>query len=128
MRNTFGIERVPKTSLKTTWPSLENILHELKTVLPSACLRRGFGTASRLRKATLIDLRCATTRQARASRCATTARSATTARCAGNPKLEIQNPYRTGECLLQTSGFGLLSDFGIRHSEFAAASSTTRCL
>jgi hypothetical protein len=26
-----------------SWPSLENILPELKTVLPNACLRQGFG-------------------------------------------------------------------------------------
>jgi hypothetical protein len=29
--------------ISPSWPSLENILPELKTVLPNACLRRGFG-------------------------------------------------------------------------------------
>jgi hypothetical protein len=41
-----------------TWPSLENILPEFKTVLPNAYLRRGFGRqADFVIEATLIRRR-----------------------------------------------------------------------
>jgi len=29
--------------ISSSWPSLENIFPELKTILPNACLRQGFG-------------------------------------------------------------------------------------
>jgi len=37
------LPRFAECSLHKSWPSLEYILPELKTVLPNACLRQGFG-------------------------------------------------------------------------------------
>jgi len=79
--------------LKLSWPSLENILPELKTVLPNADF--------------VIEGYVDPTEPLRDE-----GPFGDHAHCARNPKLEVRNPNRRGE--VSSLKFGLRPSFGFR--------------